>query len=127
MDKIYKSIYFHFIRTSTRNNSNPAFDAFLLISVLGCMNILSFWGIINYYLEIKVSKNIGIISGISLYIFMTVVNFLLLYRNRKKIIDNYAQFDLKDLKKGKLYSMIYLLTSIAIFICVLFNLVNLNY
>lgn len=107
-----------------RPNDSPCIDAFLGISVLQCCNVSSLFGIVNYFLAMKISKNISVITGIVLYVLITTINFFVLYIRRYKIIKKFENSSEKRQRRGKLYFWIYALATIALYMFVIANLVT---
>ncbi|MDP4188422.1 MAG: hypothetical protein Q8905_10260 [Bacteroidota bacterium] len=113
--------WFYEILKKDRPNDSPCFDAFLGISVLQCFNVGSLLGVVNYFLAIKISKNVSVIIGVVLYVLITTINFFVLYRRKYEIIKKFENSSDKRQKRGKLYFWIYALTTMAFCIFVLAN------
>ena len=128
MKTMFEELYYRLIELlkQLKTNDNPSFNAFIGISFFQYMNILSFGGIINYFLNYNISKNNAIYFGIFLYVLLTGINYVILFRKKEKITKKYEQLPIERQSKGKLYFWLYALSTTVLFIYVLVNLVTPN-
>jgi hypothetical protein len=125
---MFRVIYYSLFKflSKTRPKETPAFDAYLILSLFQCMNVLSIFGVINYFIRMDIAKNAAVIMGITLYLLTTIINFFALFRKRHFIFSQFDKFSLSKIKTGKYKLLTYLLVSTAIFLYVLFNLVSMK-
>jgi hypothetical protein len=126
---MFKELYYRLyeLLNKVKTNDNPGFNAFIGISFFQCMNILTLFGIANYFLNLSVPKSSAVYSGVFLYVSISVVNFFVLFRKKEKIVKRYKQLPIERQRKGKLYFWLYALITIVLFIYVIVNLVTPKY
>jgi hypothetical protein len=115
------------ILKNIKTNDNPEFNAFLGISSFQCLNILSIFGIINYFFVFDIPKNIVIYCGIILFVSITVTNYFSIFSKRDEVKKKYEKFDIARRRKGQLFLLLYVLVTLVLFIYVLANLVTAKY
>ncbi|GEM_PF-1271095 len=126
MDRlIFYSLFDYFNKKNP--SDTPAFNAYLLISIIQCVNILTLFGLINYFIKLDIPKNTAVFMGIILYVTITVINFFRLFMKRHSIISHYKDYATTKINKWKNGYGIYLILSISIFLIVIFNLVTPKY
>lgn len=119
--EIYYWLYEYLKKSKT---NTPGFDAYLGVSLLQCMNVLILFGIANYFLAMDISKNLAAFAGIFLYISVTVINYISLFRRKDVIIKECEKLSKERQSRGKLHFGLYTLITIGLFIYVLLNLVT---
>jgi ABC-type nickel/cobalt efflux system permease component RcnA len=110
---MFKELYYwmySYVKT-IKSNDTPATSSYFLISLLQGFNILTFAVIIIYLLKINTSsvKNTTTYLGISLGIVLYIINYFLLYAQRKSIIEKYEAIPPERKTKGKIYFWLYVL------------------
>jgi phosphate/sulfate permease len=100
----------------------PAFNAYLLISLLQYFNILTFAIVLNYFLDIVISRNVAVFIGLGFATILAVVNRFLLYNKREKIFNEFENFKQARKTKGIIYFWLYVGLSIVIIFIVGVNL-----
>lgn len=114
---MFKEIYYWLYRDfkTVKTNTQPFFNAYIVLSLVQCFNIASLLAIANYYMNYKYepTKEAGIFYALGLYIVVTLVNYFILFNNRKNIVERYDSYDSKRQRKGKLLSWLYLILSLA--------------
>ena len=116
MFKEYYYFMFYYLR-SIKTNDTPAFNAYLLISLLQGLNIESIYIIVAYIFRFSYTpnKNIIIYIGLSLSIALFIINYFLLFAQRKNIFDKYELLSQKIKSKRMIYFWAYVTISVIIF------------
>ena len=91
------------------------------------MNILTIAGIANYFLRLDISKNTAISIGLFLYISITTINYLLLFRKKDEIFKKCEELPTEIKSRWKLFLWLYGLISIILVLYVITNLVIRKY
>lgn len=107
--RIYKGL------TKVKTNDTPALNAMVLLIALQAFNILSVFGIINYFFRLELDKQQVIIGGISLYIILLVPNYIYLFRKRNEIIKRYQNETAPQKTKGVILLLLYIVITITVF------------
>lgn len=107
--RIYKGL------TKVKTNDTPALNAMVLLIALQAFNILSVFGIINYFFRLEFDKQQVIIGGISLYIILLVPNYIYLFRKRNEIIKRYQNETAPKKTKGVILLLLYIVITITVF------------
>lgn len=107
--RIYKGL------TKVKTNDTPALNAMILLIALQAFNILSVFGIINYFFRLVFDKQQVIIGGISLYIILLVPNYIYLFRKRNEIIKRYQNETAPQKKRGVILLLLYIVITITVF------------
>lgn len=107
--RIYKGL------TKVKTNDTPALNAMVLLIALQAFNILSVFGIINYFFRLEFDKQQVIIGGISLYIILLVPNYIYLFRKRNEIIKRYQNETAPQKTKGVILLLLYIVITITVF------------
>jgi hypothetical protein len=107
--RIYKGL------TKVKTNDTPALNAMVLLIALQAFNILSVFGIINYFFRLEFDKQQVIIGGISLYIILLVPNYIYLFRKRNEIIKRYQNETAPQKTKGVVLLLLYIVITITVF------------
>jgi len=87
----------------------------LLLIVLQAFNIISVFGIINYFFRFEFDKQQAIIGGISLYIFLLLLNYIYLFRKREEIIKHYQNETVTQKTKRTIILLLYIIVTITAF------------
>lgn len=107
--RIYKGL------TKVKTNDTPALNAMILLIALQAFNILSVFGIINYFFGLEFDKQQVIIGGISLYIILLVPNYIYLFRKRNEIIKRYQNETAPQKTRGVVLLLLYIIITITVF------------
>jgi hypothetical protein len=107
--RIYKGL------TKVKTNNTPALNAMVLLIALQAFNILSVFGIINYFFRFEFDKQQVIIGGISLYIILLVPNYIYLFRKRNEIIKRYQNETAPKKTRGVILLVLYIVITITVF------------
>jgi hypothetical protein len=128
---MFKEVYYWIYRDfkTIKTNTQPFFNAYIVLSLVVCTNILSLVAIANYYTSYKYEppKEGAIFFALGLYVIVTLVNYFILFNNKNKIVEEYDRYDLKRQRKGKWLSWLYIILSFAVFFYVLTHYVNPKY
>jgi hypothetical protein len=118
---VFKELYFWLseLLERVRTNDNPNLSAYIGISFFQCMNILTIYGIINYFFTFNISKSIAIYLSILIYVIISVFNYFYLLRKRDEIEKKFEEYSIGKQRKGKLFLWTYISLTIVIFIFVL--------
>ena len=85
-----------------KTNDQPFSNAYLGISFFLCLNVMTVFAILNFYFSFSYSKNEVVYSGIFMYLFITTLNFFLLFKKRKEIVSRLNVASLKNKRNGKI-------------------------
>jgi len=107
--RIYKAL------TKVKTNDTPALNAMLLLIILQSCNILSIFGIINYFLKIEIEKQQAMVGGLLLYVILLIPNYIYLFRKRNEIVKQYQNETKEDKTWGFIGLLLYILVSITVF------------
>ena len=107
--KIYKAL------TKVETNDTPALNAMLLLIILQSCNILSIFGIINYFYRWSFDKQQVIIGGLALYISLFIPNYFSLFCKHKEIVKRYQNETKEDKTWGGIGLLLYISVSITVF------------
>ena len=120
--EIYYWMVFYLRKVPT--NDMPQFNAYLLISMLLCFNILTCVILFCFLLRVDIKsltsdyKVIGFIFGLSIMI----PNYFLLFAKRKEITEKYDKLPKKRRIKGIILFWIYSIVSIPLYVILVVNL-----
>jgi len=100
------------------------FNSYLLICMLLCFNILTFFIIICFLLHIDIKSLITDykVTGIVLGLSVIIPNYFILFSKRKQIVEKYDQLPKKRRIKGIILFWIYSIASIPLFFILVANL-----
>lgn len=107
--RIYKAL------TKVKTNDTPAFNAIILLIALQSFNVLSIFGIVNYFYKIEFDKQQVIIGGISLYILLLFPNYIYLFRKRDEITKRYQNETKPEKTRGIIFLLLYIVITITVF------------
>lgn len=110
-----------------KTNKTPAFNAYLIISVLQYINIGTLYVISNYYLQIVMDRNTAIISGLIFAAAFAILNYFILYAKRESIIKKYSEAPIKRKTRGQILFWLYVILSFVAFSISVANLVTPRY
>jgi hypothetical protein len=123
--ELYYSIYSSL--SSFKTNTNPARNAFYLMSFFQCLNVFSLEAIINYYFSLNINKATQIYFAIFIWVTITALNFYFIHRKRETIIMQFEGYSKKRQTKSKFYSWLYIILSLVFTFYVLANFVTPKY
>jgi hypothetical protein len=115
---MFKELYYwmYFYLSKIKTNDTPAFNAYLLISLLQMLNIITFAIIINYF----VKSDPDIVSdyvGLTLYAILLIIDYFSLYAQRKIIFEKYGDLQPKRKTRGIICFWLYVVLSlVALFV-----------
>jgi hypothetical protein len=107
--RIYKAL------TKVKTNDTPALNAMILLIILQSFNVLTIFGIINYYCNLDFTKQQVIIGGLSLYIILLIPNYIYLFREKDKIVKRYNNETKEDKTWGTIGLLTYIVVTVTIF------------
>ena len=114
--------YLYEIHTGKESDKNKFFSALIGISFLQEMNILSIWGTINYLFDLVVPIDSIVFVGISLWIFITGINYFIIFKKRNYIMKRVNEFSIKREKVGKMFFLFYIIVTLFYIYYVIQNL-----
>lgn len=120
---MFQLIYLQLINILLKNESrkkSAAFDSFLAISSLQCVNVFSVFAIVNEVFELHLRKEDAVFFGLGIYFLITFINYSLLLKNKDKIALAFPVD--KATSSGAFY--IYFIMSISIFLFILATVVK---
>ena|ERR1035437_7376450 len=122
---MYKEFYYYVyeIHTGKGSENSKFFSALTGISYLQSMNLMTLWGIGNYFFGIVITKDIVIFLSILIYVLFSVINYFYLYLKRKEIMKKVEGFSEKREKKGKTFFVIYIIATLFLLFFVIKNFV----
>ncbi len=87
LERLYYDFY-QILKTQ-RKNDQSYFNAFIGLSFLIYLNIASVFGIINYFIRYKVSRDVSVISSIIVFGLVLLFNVFKLWNKKKQITLKY--------------------------------------
>ncbi len=108
----------------SKNNDDPSFNAFLVLTLTCCLNIFSLFAIINYCCKLSYTKDAVIFIGFVSYLTVLAILYFTVYLDRKEKANTIENYSVNRQKKGRINYWIYLLGTIATFVFVIFYLVD---
>jgi len=107
---------YNFLSRNKTDKKQQLNSALLILCLLQGFNIITIYGLINYYyFHYKMSHNGTTYSGISLMIILAVSNYIFIYRNKYEIINKYDSYPINKRKIQKMLALLYVFLSIIIF------------
>jgi len=94
----------------TKTNDTPAFNAYLLVCMAMCCNILTALVVLCYFFDISLKKDIGVNGtylGLILAVSISTINYFTLYSKRTSIFDKYKEMSKERESKRKIIWRIY--------------------
>jgi hypothetical protein len=113
MEYIYFRIYKQLRRV--KSNDTPGFNALILLIILQSLNILSLFGIVNYFIKVSLFKNQVLIITLCLFVLLFLANFRYFFRKQKDIYERYINESDTSNKKGTAIVLVYIVFSLIIF------------
>jgi len=110
-----------------KTNDNPEFNAFLGISSFQYLNVASLFGVANYFLVLNTTKNLVILVSILVLAAIAIVNYYSFFSKRDTIKKKFEKFSPSRRMKGQIFLLLYVLTTLILFIYVLANLITAKY
>lgn len=127
---MFKELYYwmYSYTKSVKTNNTPAFNAYLLICLLQGFNIGTIFIITRYFLRINTTtdRNTTIYVSITFGIILFIINYFLLYAQRKSIFEKYEVLPKEKIIKGKIYFWLYVILSVMLLFGLGANLVTPN-
>ena len=111
----------------TKTNDAPAFNAYLLVCMAMCFNILTALVVLCYFFDISLKKDIGVNGtylGLILAISISTINYFTLYSKRTSIFDKYKEMSKERESKRKIMWRIYEILSYLTFFIACANLIK---
>lgn len=126
---MFKELYYWMYKAIKKNkfNKDPELNAFFLFSSFEIMNIVTFLGIINYFLDLFITRDTVVIFGFIFSVSIMVINFIFLYRKRSEIIKRMETYTSKRKLIGKLLFVIYILATLFLMFYGVHNFVPVRY
>jgi len=118
--------YLYEIHTGRESDNAKFLSASIGISFLHGMNILSFWGIINYFLKLVIPKDSIVFFSISLWLIITILNYFIIYKKRVEIIQKVENFSFKRKRTGEVLFVLYIIATLFTIYYVIYNLAPVN-
>jgi hypothetical protein len=116
---VFKELYywiFWYIRKDKKGTDRQKADsAYLLICLLQSLNLLMVYGIIKFFITIKLSKEECIYYGITLALILMAINRFYLFNKRKEIFEKYEHETIRQRQKGKIMFWLYIACTIFTF------------
>lgn len=105
-------------------NDTPKTNALILLVALQSLNILTLFTIVNFFLNLQLSRNYAIVEGIVLYIVLLVFNYFYIIRNIKLIIKKYQNASSNKKLIGLFIFYTYVIISITTYFYIIENYIN---
>ena len=102
------------------------FNSYLLICMLLCFNLLTFFIIVCFLLHVDIKLLIVDykVTGIILGLLIMIPNYFLLFAKRKEIVERYDQLPQNRRTKGIILFWVYSIVSIPLFFILVANLTS---
>ena len=125
--ELYYWMYMYLRRIKT--NDTPAINAYFLICLLQGFNIETITVLVSYILKYNTreDRNTAIYIGLGLTVVLFIVNYFLLYTQKKVIFEKYEEALPAKKIKGQIYFWLYVILSFVIFFVAVANLVTPKY
>ena len=128
---MFSELYYWMYMTlrKIKTNDTPSFNAIILLCILQMANFgtISIIGAYLFKIDTLTDRSNAVYIGLSLYIFLFVINYFLLYAHRDQILEKYKDM-LSDRKtRGQIYFWLYVILSLVIFFVTGINLVTPRY
>jgi len=121
------SYYLYEIHTGKESDNNKFLSAIIGIAFLQMLNMFSILAIIMYLFKLFISNNFILYLCIFIWLIINILDFLLIYRNRKNIIRKVESFTKKREKIGKTFFVFYILITLIATYYVMHNFSSINY
>jgi len=124
-NEIYFWLYTYLSRIKT--NKTPAFNAYLILSVLHIFNLgtLLIW--INYFLKYNIERQTAVYLGLILALIFAFINYFIYYARRENIIKKYNEHLSHRKTWGQIYFWLYVVFSFIVFFVSVSKIVNPKY
>jgi hypothetical protein len=110
-----------------KTNQTPAFNAYVIISVLQMFNLGTIGVWLNYFLSIDFNRNSAVYIGLFSIGILYILNYFILYARRKIIFEKYKDLITDRKKRGQIYFWLYIVLTFFIFFVSVANLVTPEY
>lgn len=107
---------FYKVVKTTRKNDQSFFNAFIGLCFLEYMNLGSIFGILNYFLNLRITKNASIYGALAIFGTFLLYNYFTLWIKKEDVI---AKYDNSPIKNGKLLIWGFIILSFSLFYIVL--------
>jgi len=126
---MFKEFYYYVyeIHTGKESENSKFFSALFGISFLQSVNLATVWGLMNYFIEFEISKDLLIFLCSIIPVIFSVINYSYLYRNKNEIIKKVEGFSEKREKTGKMFFVVYIIASLFLMFSVIKNFVPARY
>src|SRR5690606_36855452 len=113
----------------SKSPNHPFFNAFIAVSFLQCMNVVTLIMIVNHLTnyKLKAHKETAVFLALALYITVTVINYFILWIKKEKILEKYDNCDRKRISKRNMFSWFYVILTFATFFYALNHFVQPQY
>lgn len=98
-----------------KTNSTPALNAMILLGILQGLNVLSVYGIVNYFFHISVYRIHVVLGGTVLAVLLFFSGFIFFVGRKDEIYKQYEGESKEERKRGTIYLLLYILLSIVFF------------
>lgn len=114
---MFNEIYFWMFTYLGRikTNKTPAFNAYLIISILQIFNLGTLLILINYFLKFNIDRNAAVYFGLFLAIIFAILNYFIFYAKREDIIKKYGELLPERKTRGQICFWLYVLLSFVVF------------
>ena len=112
---IFYWMYFH-LKTMKREQYAPFYSALVCMIAFQAGNIFSVLFVIDLFPKLKLTKDVGLLVGLTLFILMALFNYLFVYRDRLKIAEIREQYTDQERQKSKRFFLNYIFSSVLLFI-----------
>ena len=126
---MFKEFYYYVyeIHTGKGSENSKFFSAITGITYLQSVNLATVWGLMNYFIEFEISKDLLIFLCSIIPVIFSVINYSYLYRNKNEIIKKVEGFSEKREKTGKMFFVVYIIASLFLMFFVIKNFVPARY
>lgn len=114
--------YLYEIHTGKESDNAKFLSAIAGILFLQEMNIISLWGIINYIFKLVILKDSIIFMGVSIWLILTILDYLFIYKKRVEIIQKVENFSFKRKRTGEVLFVLYIIATLFTIYYVIYNL-----
>lgn len=114
--------YLYEIHTGKESDNAKFLSAIAGILFLQEMNIISLWGIINYIFKLVILKDSIIFMVVSIWLILTILDYLFIYKKRVEIIQKVENFSFKRKRTGEVLFVLYIIATLFTIYYVIYNL-----
>ncbi len=119
--------YIRKIKFNKDKDVEKAHSAYLTVSTLQAMNIMSVMVVVKYYLKIVLARNTTIVGSLLLAAILFTINYFYLYAKREVIFQKCENYTPTQKRKGKLIFWLYAILTNFVFFYLAVNLVTPKY